>query len=175
MFVCSIITRAHFFIFTLREQTELASYLGDFSLSTDTAAGALALQKLSEDHHCGATLTVQPYKGLRKVRTVHTWGYKASEGLCCVCFSPWRLCIVWRLCVVSSSLSGFHIIHLIQEVSARRVAVAVALHVQGLGWVAQRRLDPDEDWQLILQHLDDASINADGVIHQIRSRLDYVR
>lgn len=57
----------------MREQTELASYMGDFSLSTDTAAGALALQKLSEDHHCGATLTVQPYKGLRKVCTVHTW------------------------------------------------------------------------------------------------------
>lgn len=49
-------------------QTELASYLGDFTLETDTAAGALALQKLAEEHHCGATLTVEPYEGLRKVR-----------------------------------------------------------------------------------------------------------
>lgn len=50
-------------------QTEVASYLGDFTLATDTAAGALALQKLAEQHHCGATLTVAPYEGLRKVRT----------------------------------------------------------------------------------------------------------
>lgn len=49
-------------------QTELASYLADFTLGTDTAAGALALQKLAEEHHCGATLTVEPYKGLRKVQ-----------------------------------------------------------------------------------------------------------
>lgn len=86
------------------------------------------------------------------------------KGIRCVCLSA-----------SSSSLSGFDITRFIQEVSARRVAVAVALHVQVLGWAAQRRLDPDEDWQLILQHLDDASINADGVIDQIRSRLDYVR
>lgn len=49
-------------------QTELASYLADFTLATDTAAGALALQNLAEEHHCGATLTVEPYEGLRKVR-----------------------------------------------------------------------------------------------------------
>ncbi|CAB1096112.1 unnamed protein product [Ectocarpus sp. CCAP 1310/34] len=47
-------------------ETELASYLADFTLATDTAAGALALQKLAEEHHCGATLTVEPYEGLRK-------------------------------------------------------------------------------------------------------------
>lgn len=50
---------------------ELASYLADFTLGTDTTAGALALQKLAEAHHCGATLTVEPYEGLRKVREHH--------------------------------------------------------------------------------------------------------
>lgn len=53
--------------FRISPQTELASYLADFTLGTDTAAGALALQMLAEEHHCGATLTVEPYKGLRKV------------------------------------------------------------------------------------------------------------
>lgn len=48
-------------------QTELATYLGDFNIATDTAAGALAVQKLAEEHHCGATITIAPYEGVRKV------------------------------------------------------------------------------------------------------------
>lgn len=47
-------------------QTELASYLGDFNIATDTAAGALAVQKLAEEHHCGATIKFAPYEGLKK-------------------------------------------------------------------------------------------------------------
>lgn len=49
-------------------QTDLDSYLADFTLSTDTAKGVLALQRLAEEHHCGANLTVEPYEGLRKVQ-----------------------------------------------------------------------------------------------------------
>lgn len=58
----SIVTCVH-----QASKTELASYLGDFSIATDTAAGALAVQKLAEEHHCGATITCTPYEGLRKV------------------------------------------------------------------------------------------------------------
>lgn len=56
------------FFFAGVRQTDYVSYLADFTLATDTAAGALALQRLAEEHHCGATLTVEPYEGLRKVR-----------------------------------------------------------------------------------------------------------
>lgn len=62
-------------------QTELASYLADFTLATDTAAGALALQKLAEEHHCGATLTVEPYEGLRKVG--HRYVLRHTVSLYC--------------------------------------------------------------------------------------------
>ncbi|CAM9094825.1 unnamed protein product [Laminaria digitata] len=107
------------------QETDLDSYLADFTLSTDTAKGVLALQKLAEEHHCGANLTVEPYEGLRK------------------------------------------------DVSARRVAAAVARHVQQLGWATQRDLDLEEDWQLTQDHLQHTGINADGVINQIRRRLDH--
>lgn len=49
------------------------------------------------------------------------------------------------------------------------------LHVQELGWAAQRKLDPQEDWQLIHQHLEETGINVDGVTNQIRRRLEHVR
>lgn len=62
-----------------------------------------------------------------------------------------------------------------QDISARRVEAAVVLHVQELGWAAQRKLDPQEEWQLIHQHLEDTGINVDGVTNQIRRRLEHVR
>ncbi|CAM9117146.1 unnamed protein product [Ectocarpus sp. 8 AP-2014] len=106
-------------------ETELASYLADFTLATDTAAGALALQKLAEEHHCGATLTVEPYEGLRK------------------------------------------------DISARRVAAAVVRQVQQLGWATQRNLDLKEGWELTQAHLQHSGINVDGVVNQIRRRLEH--
>eukprot|EP00903_Cladosiphon_okamuranus_P022872 g21064.t1 len=106
-------------------ETELVSYLADFTLGTDTAAGALALQKLAEEHHCGAILTVEPYKGLRK------------------------------------------------DISARRVAAAVERQVQQLGWAAQRNHDVQEGWELTEEYLQHSGINVEGVINQIRGRLDH--
>ncbi|CAN0024749.1 unnamed protein product [Scytosiphon promiscuus] len=106
-------------------ETEYASYLADFTLATDTAAGALALQRLAEEHHCGATLTVEPYEGLRK------------------------------------------------DISARRVAAAVVLQVQQLGWAAQRDLDLEEGWKLTEEHLQHSGIDVDGVVNQIRRRLEH--
>ena len=67
-----------------------------------------------------------------------------------------------------------HVLRVAQDVSARRVAAAVARHVQQLGWATQRDLDLEEDWQLTQDHLQHTGINADGVINQIRRRLDHV-
>lgn len=64
---------------------------------------------------------------------------------------------------------------LLQDISAKRVASAVVLHVQQLGWAAQRNLDSEEEWQLIRQLMQDAGINVDGVVNQIIDRLDQVR
>ncbi|CAM9264609.1 unnamed protein product [Sphacelaria rigidula] len=106
-------------------KAEPSSYLADFNIATDTAAGALSVQKLAEEHHCGATIACTPYEGLRK------------------------------------------------EISARRVASAVVLHVQQLGWAAQRDLNLEEEWQLIRHLMQDAGINVDGVVNQIVDQLDH--
>lgn len=63
----------------------------------------------------------------------------------------------------------------LQEISARRVASAVVLHVQQLGWAAQRDLNLEEEWQLIRHLMQDAGINVDGVVNQIVDQLDHVR
>lgn len=51
----------------------------------------------------------------------------------------------------------------------------MVLHVQQLGWAAQRNLDSEQEWQLIRQIMQDAGINVDGVVNQIIDRLDQVR
>ncbi|CAM9180188.1 unnamed protein product, partial [Hapterophycus canaliculatus] len=107
------------------KETDYASYLADFTLATDTAAGALALQRLAEEHHCATTITVEPYEGLRK------------------------------------------------DVSARRVAAAVVLQMQQLGWAAQRNLDLEEGWKLTEEHLQHSGINVGGVVNQIRRGLEH--
>lgn len=61
-----------------------------------------------------------------------------------------------------------------QDVSARRVAAAVVLQVQQLEWAMQQAVDIDDEWAMIRESLDDAGINADGVIGQITSRVNYV-
>lgn len=65
-------------------------------------------------------------------------------------------------------------VHVTQDISARRVAAAVARHVQQLGWATERDLDLAEDWQLTQEHLQHTGINADGVVNQIRRQLDHV-
>ncbi|CAM9514219.1 unnamed protein product [Discosporangium mesarthrocarpum] len=45
---------------------EVSSYLEDFTLGTDTAEEALAVQRLGENHCCTATVTFGPYQGLQK-------------------------------------------------------------------------------------------------------------
>lgn len=65
--------------------------------------------------------------------------------------------------------------HVIQEISARRVAAAVERQVQQLGWAAQRNLDIQEGWELTEEYLEHSGINVEGAINQIRGRLDHVR
>ena len=65
--------------------------------------------------------------------------------------------------------------HATQEISARRVAAAVERQVQQLGWAAQRNLDVQEGWELTEEYLEHSGINVEGVINQIRGRLDHVR
>lgn len=48
------------------------------------------------------------------------------------------------------------------------------LQVQQLGWAAQRNLDLEEGWKLTEEHLQHSGINVDGVVHQIRRRLEHV-
>lgn len=62
-----------------------------------------------------------------------------------------------------------------QDISARRVAAAVERQVQQLGWAAQRTLDIQEGWELTREYLQHARINVEGVVNQIRGRLDHVR
>lgn len=76
--------------------------------------------------------------------------------------------------VVADTSFTCAILGVTQDVSARRVAAAVARHVQQLGWATQRDLDLEEDWQLTQDHLQHTGINADGVINQIRQSLDHV-
>lgn len=51
----------------------------------------------------------------------------------------------------------------------------MVLHVQQLGWAAQRDLNLEEEWQLIRHLMQDAGINVDGVVNQIVDQLDHVR
>lgn len=65
--------------------------------------------------------------------------------------------------------------HITQNISARRVAAAVERQVHQLGWAAQRNLDIQEGWELTEEYLQHSGINVEGVINQIRGRLDHVR
>lgn len=47
--------------------------------------------------------------------------------------------------------------------------------VQQLGWAAQRNLDLQEGWEMTEEHLQHSGINVDGVVNQIRRRLEHVR
>lgn len=47
--------------------------------------------------------------------------------------------------------------------------------VQQLGWAAQRNLDLQEGWEMTQEHLQHSGINVDGVVKQIRRRLEHVR
>lgn len=55
------------------------------------------------------------------------------------------------------------------------MAAAVEREVQQLRWAAKRNIDLQEGWDLTHEHLQHSGINVDGVINQIRARLDQVR
>lgn len=84
-------------------QTDLDSYLADFTLSTDTAKGVLALQKLAEEHHCGANLTVEPYEGLRKVRLLlaSLYGLRWQQDI--IVYTIWYLVFKYQVVFFKST------------------------------------------------------------------------
>lgn len=61
-----------------------------------------------------------------------------------------------------------------QDTCSRVVAAAVVLHVQALGWAAQRELDLEDEWHHIHQSLTEADVNVAGVVNQVRSRFHEV-
>lgn len=63
----------------------------------------------------------------------------------------------------------------LKDVTARRVESAVVLHVQELGWAAQRGRDLANEWQLIRRLMEDEGMHVEGVVRQIEDRREQVR
>lgn len=115
-------------------QTDLDYYLADFTLSTDTAKGVLALQKLAEEHHCGANLTVEPYEGLRKVRplvvtTTVATRHDATLGIKIVFARFTCILLICFTNLVRLQQSAPHCVYSCRPVSGYLRAVHTCIHV----------------------------------------------